>query len=170
MAAMKELVIQSVGINDIDLEQYGRVIGRKPGQQPDSRGKGFQCWYPLGMLPSEKNLQIGLVQADLAEAVIEKMESHPTRQEWVYAIDAPIIQVVALTGESGCRADASTARAILLHPGEGILIQAGVWHAPAFAASLEKVYYGFVLASADPDIKEEGLVPFEGEFQVRIGH
>lgn len=166
---MNEMTIHPVGIHELDLGRYGRVVGRKPGQQPDSRGEGFQCWYPLGELSNEKHLQIGLVLANLAEPLIEKVESHPTREEWVYAIDAPVIQVVALNCDHGQRADASTARAILLQPGEGILIRAGVWHAPAFAAGLNKAYYGFLLATADPGVKEEGLIPFDGEFKVRIG-
>lgn len=151
-----------------DLSRYGTPVAKKAEQKPDSSGRGFSCWYPLVTLSSENAGQIGLVLANLNEPLIDRMEAHPIREEWVYAIDKPIIQVVALTSLKGDFADPFTARAILLNPGEGFLIRAGVWHAPAFAADLRFAYYGFVLPAASADVHEMGLVPLEGGTKIRI--
>lgn len=165
---MEELLIQAVGVFASELSRYGTPVAKKTDQQPDSRGKGFSCWYPLTTLSLESSAQVGLVLSDLNEPLVELMESHPIREEWVYALDKPIIQLVALNClESDC-ADPSTARAIRLNPGEGLIIRAGVWHAPAFSADLNPAYYGFVLAAASPEVREMGLVPLEGGVKIRI--
>lgn len=162
---MSEIVIHLIGIKDINFSQYGQVVGKRQDQSPDIQGEGWRCWYPVGQLADQKSMQIGLVLADLHVPVIQKVESHPTREEWVYAIDTPIVQVIALGVET---ADPKTAKAVLLAPGEGFIIRAGVWHAPAFAANLKSGYYGFVLAKANPAKEEAGMVPFQGDSTVRI--
>jgi hypothetical protein len=166
---MIERLLQPVRANHSEMEKYGRAVMPASGKPADSFGEGWQCWYPLGTLPMEAHLQIGLVEANLLQPVIKLVECHPTREEWVYAIDAPVIQVVALpeSGQAGL-ADGSTARAILLNPGEGFIIRAGVWHAPAFPVNLTHAYYGFVLPAPSGDVKEVGLVSFKEDDWVRV--
>lgn len=97
------------------------------------------------------------------------MESHPSRKEWIYALDTPIIQVVALSSsrEKG-RADAYAAQAILLQPGQSLLIHEGIWHAGGFPANLQHAIYGFALPPALPEVKEEGMVAFAEADTVRV--
>lgn len=166
---MAEINLKAIRVTETNLEQFGNVFAKKEGQQPDNQGTGWQCWYPLGRLHNEEALMIGLVKTNLAVPVIEKVECHPTRSEWVYAIDKPIIQVVALSSKTPeTLADAATAKAIILNPGEGIVIHAGVWHAPAFAADLTEAIYGFVLAKAAPNVEELGMVRFDQNNVLRI--
>ena len=166
---MKEITVQLENLMDADLTAYGQAVGKTSDQAPDSSGEGWRCWFPLGSLEMGKELQLGLVLADLHEPLIGKVEAHPTRQELVYAIDAPVVQVVALNAEgTDSAADANTARAILLQPGEGLIINAGVWHAPAFHADLDAAQYGFILAVPDPAVDELGMIPFASSCSVRV--
>lgn len=168
---MKEIMINVMDTSQTLLEEYGLIVARKPKQKPDNQGEGWQCWYPLGVLPEATgSLQIGLVRTTLNEPLVKLVECHPVRGEWVYAIDRPIIQVVALSSASIPQklANVATAKAVLLNPGEGILIRAGVWHAPAFAADLAEAVYGFVLEEVDPKVRELGMVPFDHNDGLRI--
>ncbi len=129
---MREIQVKAARVNNTELFSFGEITGSSDLLLPDSQGEGWQCWYPLGVVPGEG--EIGLVRSTLTEPLIEFVECHPTRSEWVYAIDKPIIQVVALSDSKSGSADPATTKAVLLKPGDGIIIQEGVWHAPAFSA------------------------------------
>lgn len=158
---MSHYSVDAKQLTSTNLSAFGKPVFLPADTPPDSAGTGWQCWYPTGTLQGTGNLQIGIVRVDLGEARIAKVEMHPTREEYVYAMESPIVQVMALGSEaSGELADPKTAVAVLIRPGEGIIIHPGVWHAPAFAASLTQGYYGFILGAPDPAVSEKGLVEF----------
>lgn len=158
---MNEKVIVPIPVTHPDVQKYGQKVAYSESSSPDSCGEGWKCWFLLASLEGKKQWNIGIVEADLPEPIIKLVESHPTRKEWVFAIDAPIIQTVALEDQlHPGHADVSTARAILLLPGQGILINEGIWHAAGFPVNLRHALYGFVLAPADPEVKEVGMIPF----------
>lgn len=146
---------------------YGRLVAAGDDQPPDFTGKDWQCWYPLGELQAAGPPAIGLVRAKPGDMAVLEMERHPHRSEWVFAIDGPVIQSVALSGgENPERPDPQQARAFVIQPGQGVLISAGVWHAAGLAAG-RAVLYGFVLSQpSERDLAiEEGMVPFDkGEY------
>jgi len=166
---MAKRIIALTLIDDPEVEKFGKPIFVKDQQSPDNHGEGWVCWYPLGKLNEKGTRMIGLVKSTRADPVIRLVESHPTREEWVYSIDKPVIQLVALSShDSKGLADSNTAKAILLNPGQGIIIDAGVWHAPAFGRGLDEAYYGFVLAEVDLTVKEFGLVQFHDGDELMI--
>lgn len=166
---MTKKIVGLTSITAPEIADYGKSIYVKKDQPADNQGNGWVCWYPLAGLKDGDGGLIGLVKSTRTEPVIRMVESHPTREEWVYAIDKPIIQVVALTTQrSEGLADINSALAIVILPGQGIIINPGVWHAPAFGYEPDEAYYGFVLAKADPSMRESGLVQFHDGFELQV--
>jgi ureidoglycolate lyase len=150
-------------LNASSFERFGRAILVDRGQAPDMHGDGWRCWYPVAVLPSDPPPLLGLVEALPHPLVLVVMERHPARAEWVFALERPIVQAVALSaGESDCP-DPATVRAYLIWPGQGVIIGPGVWHAAGLAAGPTPVPYGFALARpSDPahDV-DSGWIPFD---------
>jgi len=166
---MKEILVTPLSIFDPLVKKYGQAIARPETAPADSQGKGWKCWFPLGTLEGQLQWNIGLVEADLYEPIIRMVECHPTRQEWVFALDEPIIQIVALNSRHEPeRADASSVQAVLLLPGQGILIDKGIWHAAGFPANLQHACYGFALAPVPVGVNEAGVISFANEDIVRV--
>jgi ureidoglycolate lyase len=83
------------------------------------------------------------------------MERHLQREKWVFALDKPLIQSVALSSEEQPQQpDPQSLRAFLLQPGQGVLIEAGVWHTAGLPTVEENILYGFVLGE-EPDDPQE---------------
>ena len=146
-----------------DAAAYGQVVSVSDGQPFDNAGDGWGCWYPVGELNGAAPLLVGIVQSDPRPLVIEALECHADRQEWVYALDQAMIQVVAHSAPGGpSRPDAQTARAFLLQPGQGLIMAPGVWHAVGLPAGECSIRYGFVLGKPDPNAPadENPWVPF----------
>jgi ureidoglycolate lyase len=149
---------------------FGQVLMPLPGQPADTSGAGWQCWYPLARMAQGIDWQIGLVRTEPRPIVLDALERHLARPEWVLALDKPLIQTVALSGPQEAGApDASTSKAFLIQPGQGVLLAAGVWHGVGLPAGKETTQYGFVLAAQPPDPHENsGWVSFSGNVTVKI--
>lgn len=165
--------IQNIQVIDLTKDQispYGKIISPNHNQPPDIEGDNWKCWYPLGELQSDYTQIIGMVNTEPSDKIFQKMEKHPNRSEWVFAIDKPYIQVVALSSsKTGNMPDQETVKAFLVRPGQGILISKDVWHAPGITAYDEPSLYGFVLGKpqkVDEDI-ELGLVSFENDIALK---
>jgi ureidoglycolate lyase len=165
----KIIEVPVIGLSDEQVDSYGRIVAIGKIEQPDIQGEGWQCWYPLGELQNDRQLEIGMVAAEPGHLVFNKMEKHPNRSEWVFAIDRPYIQVVALTSVTSNIPDSETVRAYLIYPGEGMLINKDVWHAPGIAPFGEPVLYGFVLGRIEEidERVELGLVEFHDDLSFR---
>jgi ureidoglycolate lyase len=150
---------------------FGRLTGTAARPTPDITGDGWVCWYPAGE-PDESAPQLGIVRTEPRPLVVTVMERHQDREEWVYALDRPYIQVVALsTPDDPQRPDISTARAFRIEPGQGLIMARGIWHAVGLPAEDQSTLYGFLLGKpgSDPEAANSGWVPFGGGAQVVIG-
>lgn len=162
-----EYFVRVKTLDEVDLRSYAHPvrIGDRP---PDLSGDGWQCWYPIGKLP-KYIWQIGIVRTETALRILQRMERHLDREEWVFALDKPIIQALALSFSSTPQQpDAHSVQAILLHPGEGLIIAAGVWHAVGVPARGEGAFYGFLLGEPVQDGGDSGWVPFANNVNVII--
>ncbi len=145
-------------------QPYGVIAAPLHGQTADTSGEGWQCWYPLGELDENLAWQIGLVHSEARARIITSMERHLQRPEWVFALEQPLIQAVALSHPANpAQPDAASFKAFILYPGQGVLIEKGIWHAVGLPAGDTGIQYGFVLAKETPDTQENsGWVPFAG--------
>jgi ureidoglycolate hydrolase len=125
----------------------------------------------LGDLQTNYPPQIGIVLTEPGHKAVSRMERHHNRAEWVFAIEKPIIQVVSLPGDTATdRPDPQKTQAFLISPGQGVLINPGIWHAAGVAPGDEHVLYGFVLGKEGEDEQgiDKGMLPFLDEGIVRI--
>lgn len=148
-----------------DFEPFGRAVGLTEGRSADVGGEGWACWCPVGALQDEGPLEIGLVRSEARPLVVEALERHLDREEFVYALEQPVIQVVALTSPGGGAPDATSAKAFLVLPGQGVIMAPGVWHGVGLPAGERAITYGFILAEAgeEPGAGSPWVTFAEGE-------
>lgn len=158
---MKEYTVHVQSTDVENLKEYGKVTTADAGRRPDSSGEGWSCWYPIGELSRGEARLIGVVHSEPHPLVLEAMESHLDREEWVFALDQPVIQVVALSSDRSPRCpDPATARAVYLKPGQGMIIAPGTWHAVGLPAAGEPIQYGFLLGRPTGKDQDCGWVKF----------
>lgn len=152
---MTELRVAVAPLDEADLAGYALKIAAPLQSAPDSGGPGWECWFPLGRLPDLPAQQIGCVRCQPLRTVTV-MEMHPRRSEVVFAIDRPVIQVLALPSADKNAPEAATARALFLKPGEALQVLPGVWHGVGLAYEAAPTLYWFILAQASAaDQREE---------------
>lgn len=86
---------------------------------------------------------VGFVTALAGMPLIGEMEREPGT-EMIIPVSGAIVQVIALgdpDGRNMTQPDASTARAVLMQPGEALVMSPGVWHAAAFGLDKDASYF-----------------------------
>lgn len=166
----KEYLIRYQLLNQVSFQPFGTVIAPEPNQEPNIFGDGWQCWYPLGRLQTNYQQQIGIVRSESGYRTVSRMERHENRKEWVFAIDKPVIQVVSLPSDKEKdRPNPENAMAFLLLPGQGVLINNGIWHAAGIAPGEDQVLYGFVLGKkSEAEGEDSGMIPFKNNEIITI--
>ncbi len=160
---MPTQTIKVLPLDAVDLQGYAEKIIPPLHEAPAARGAGWECWLPLGWLSDLPGQLIGCVRAQaLSEVAV--LEMHPRRSEVVFAIDQPVIQVLALPADGQNAPDCSTARALYLTPGQALQVLPGVWHGVGLAYAAAPALYWFILAQpSEQDQREEiGWTPFAG--------
>lgn len=61
---------------------------------PDSQGERWRCWYPIGVVTREDLLQVGLVRSSPRTKLLDSMEMHSDREEFIFALEKPLVQTV----------------------------------------------------------------------------
>jgi len=167
----KEFIVTIKTLDEVDLTLYGKVVTYDENKKPDNFGEGWKCWYPLGELHAAEPLYVGVVRTEPKPLQLHSMERHQDRSEWIYAIDKPMIQTVALSSPHNpdCPYPDKT-RAVLLQPGQGIIIAPGVWHAVGLPSKDEAITYGFVLGAPSPEEKkrDKGWVAFTDQTVIKL--
>ena len=166
----KEIEVTLEPLTPETFARFGQVIAAWPAQPPDNSGEGWRCWYPIGGLAQNPKPLIGIVESQPRPLQVAEMERHPQREEWVFALDKPLVQAVALSNEEQPQQpDPHSLRAFLLLPSQGVLIEAGVWHAVGLPAGDEDTLYGFVLGEAlDNPLENSGWVKLPENTLVKI--
>jgi ureidoglycolate hydrolase len=147
---------------------YGEAIFIKQDQKPDSSGEGWQCWYPLSAINQKSDFSFGIVLSKPKFLGTKFLERHLDREEFVIALDHPIIQVVGLSDldKPDCP-DIKKTEAFLIKPGQMVKINAGIWHSAGIAIDDISSLYLFMLGkpTKDPSFVDSGLVQFaSGDF------
>jgi ureidoglycolate lyase len=167
MEAHKVVKVQP--LSETAFAPFGRAVARKGAAPPDMKGEGWRCWFPLGELADPAPLEIGLVQSDPQPLLLKKMERHRDREEWVFALDRPLVQTVSLSAPSNLQSpDPSRTQAFILQPGEGVILARGTWHAPGLPAGDRATLYGFVLGRSGSAAESEGWVWFAQDVVIQL--
>jgi ureidoglycolate hydrolase len=158
---MKDLMVRIEPAVPGEIKEYGIITAMDEQRAPDNSGEGWKCWYPIGELKAGNARSIGIVRTEKQSRQIEAMEQHLDREEWVFALDHPIIQVIALSTDADMKVpDPASVKAVRLEPGQGVVIFPGVWHAAGLPAAAGITLYGFALGKATrPDV-DPGWVKF----------
>ncbi|GAB2571251.1 ureidoglycolate lyase [Gracilibacillus alcaliphilus] len=138
-------------INSTAFAPFGKVI-EIPNTPPPKVGDGWDCWNYIAMLDVSEPIGMGLVNTKKRELVVDSMERHVSREELLIALDKEIIQPVAI-----CRdiedpdeePDVLTVQCFRIKPGQGIVINKGVWHSPAYPANEDCTYLFAIEKKAD---------------------
>ena len=167
----KEYIVTIKELDEVDQTLYGKVVTYDKKKMPDNSGDGWKCWYPVGELYATEPLYVGIVRAEPKPWLLSSMERHQDRGEWVYAIDKPMIQTVALSSpDYPTQPDPEKTKAVLLQPGQGLMIASGVWHAVGIPSKDEVITYGFVLGapSSEEKKRDKGWVSFTDNTIVKL--
>ena len=140
---------------------YGQLISYDD-REPDKSGSGWKCWIPMGMVEvSSKKMQIGLVRINSSNLVVQVMERHETREEMLWPITKPIIQLVGLPNrlnEESAQPRIHEIKAFRLVPGQIIIMSKGTWHSAAYTENDETDYFYAIELS---NIPEKDIQPWK---------
>ena len=160
-------------LDPLAFRPYGRMIAPLPGQTPDFQGEGWRCWVSLAELDSGIHWQAGMVQGEKRPLVMSEMERHLERPECVFALDRAVVQTVAFSRpDTPGVPDERALKAFVIQPGQGVMMDKGVWHGVGLPAGDESIRYLFLLGSDrfTSESENSGWVPFASEVVVQISH
>lgn len=152
---MKKVDVKIVPMAAAELDGYCEKIAIAENRPADGARNGWTSWYPVLSLGPDECRHVGFVRSAAGSQVAE-MEMHPHRAEVVFAIDRPVVQVVARSTAAGDGPDIDTVRAFFVAPGEGVRVLPGIWHGVGLPYRQESVDYWFFLTQpAARDVREE---------------
>jgi len=144
-------VKNNLGNNSND---YGKFID-KPNNAPSKKGDGWKCWSPVEVINFDKKFWIGIVEKESQELIVKEMERHISRKELVWPAKKPIIQPLALSyKENKKEIDIKSVIAVLIKPGQMLMINSGVWHSAAFTISETNDYF-FAIEENSEDLGDK---------------
>ena len=127
---------------ETDPTPYGRrldLLNGGPGVI-DTAGPDFNDRYTREALIDGSG-HLGLTVGPGLPADVHRMERHRHTSEAVCCLAGPVILPVAAPGDE--RPRTSDVRALLITPGECVILNPGVWHAPCCGVDGPAAYYWF---------------------------
>ena len=163
--------IKAQGLTANNFKKFGESIMVKPGQKPDSSGEGWECWFPMAEITQGRDFSFGLVSSKPKIIGTKFLERHLDREEYVIALDHPIIQIVGISdSQKTDMPDIHQTEAFILQPGQLVKINPGVWHSAGITADGSSSLYMFLLGRPTKEGKlvDSGLVGFASGDSVTI--
>jgi len=124
-----------------------------PPIEPTGKGRNYKFWVGIAQFPAEP-LVMGAVVTDWDEKPVERLEAH-THFELMIPVKTPVVIIVSEpsdVNDASAKPKAEKAKAFLIKPGEGILIEAGTWHYVPMPLEGE----GFCFFMLNPNVKGIG--------------
>ncbi|WP_408011237.1 ureidoglycolate lyase [Pseudalkalibacillus sp. A8] len=134
---------QIITLTKENFKAFGRIVDI-PESSPTKMGEGWECWNYIQMMDVDTKVGMGLVNSHERPFVIDSMERHDSREELLIAIGQDIIQPVASTENLNDPNEKPKAENVLcfhLKKGQGIILNKGVWHSPAYPADQSTSYF-----------------------------
>ena len=155
--------IKSQELRNEIFSKYGEAIFVKEGQNPDSSGEGWECWYPLSVMNTGNDFYLGIVRSKPEFLGTKFLERHLDREEYVIALEHPILEIVGLSDpKKPDYPDIHQTEAFIINPGQMVKINPGIWHSAGIAFKEKESLYLFLLGKPTRrvDQVDSGLVGF----------
>ncbi|CAH2715000.1 hypothetical protein BACCIP111895_02177 [Neobacillus rhizosphaerae] len=133
--------IKAVPVSKIDFSKYGVYYNMNSASDNlwASQGDGwndFRTQVPIISSPGS----LGITQGTPLPCKINKMERHLHTQEALFCLSDPIVVAIANCGESK-QPLASEVEAVIIQPGEVIVLNKGIWHDACHGINKSVRYY-----------------------------
>ncbi|MDL9981267.1 ureidoglycolate lyase [Microbacterium sp. ASV49] len=128
-----------------------------------SEGPGFTDRYTSEPLLDGTG-HLGMTSVSAAPGEVTRMERHLYTAEALFCAGDPVVLPIAPAGRAPRTSDL---RALLILPGEGIVLDPGVWHAPCLGATAPAAYYWF--AEVDESVETAWVELDEGPVSIDSG-
>lgn len=130
-------------LKSFDFTPYGRYLSR-PGEHPPTLDTGHSlCWSQEYTLPMGE-LRFGVEQARYrARLEIPALEQHRQSKELVICGDGPVVLTLCLPRDKddhGEHPRAADAVAVILRPGDAVVLDEHVWHAGCMPLEADTFY------------------------------
>ena len=154
--------IEAVRADTLDLSKFGRLFDLA-GSTGVVHTQGDH-WHDAhtGEPVVDGPTHLGMTAGPQLSHAVTMMEQHLHTREAIAAISAPIVMPVA----SAPRADA--VEVLLLQPGQALMLNVGVWHAPAMGLDAPSLYYW--LAAVDGSVGDTWVEIEGGPVTIRADH
>jgi hypothetical protein len=157
--------IEAVRADAVDLTTYGRLYDLAGGGEPDVVFTQAADWRDryTGDPVVTGAAHLGMTAGPAVTSEVRLMEQHRHTTEAIAPIAAPIVVPV------GAQPHARAVQALLLRPGQCLMLHPGVYHAPAMGLDGPSLYYW--LAAVDQTITDAWHEIVDGPLWIRVrGH
>ncbi len=137
--------LDAVRADAIDLAQYGRLYDLAGGEQPDVVFTQADQWHDryTGEPVVSGAAHLGMTAGPDVASEVRFMEHHRHTSEAIAPIGATIVVPIAT------EPDAQAVQAIVLEPGQCLVLHAGIYHAPAMGLDGPSLYYWLAEVDAE---------------------
>lgn len=154
--------IHAIPAGAADLLGVGEVFGLSADAAPDvvaSEGPGWRDRYTARSVIAGPT-HVGLTVGPGVDTPVTHMERHLYTREAVLPLTEAVVLPVAPSP------DAATIQALIVEPGQVLVLEIGVWHAPAMGLSGPTQYYW--LAGVDESVDSQWVPIAGGPVTVRL--
>jgi ureidoglycolate lyase len=123
-------VIEAAPLEAAGFAGLGTVVER-PAAAPDAEGHGFAWWAEAALLDNEAPYALGFLDLEPADLRVGWAERHARSREAVVALSGRCLLYAASADER----PPDGLRAFLLEPGQGVVLERGVWHGAPLAVN-----------------------------------
>jgi ureidoglycolate hydrolase len=122
-------------------------------KRPDIENEVIRFWAKLGLIAARKAVEFGICSYKKRPFEVDRLEQHRRSRELLYAVDDDFIMPVAPNLKDRNQPDLSSAVALRLRRGEGIIFSEGTWHWVPYPLKEESfALVGFALDTSKADI------------------
>ncbi|KQL49651.1 hypothetical protein AN963_07980 [Brevibacillus choshinensis] len=142
--------VKAVPVSSIDFSKYGTYYHMKENTSNvwHSQGEGWEdsrTNKPLINTPGT----LGFTLGSPAPCMVSTMERHLHTQEALFCLSEPIVVALAISSDNE-QPHASDIEAVLIQPGEVIVLNEGVWHDACHGINKSSHYYWMATESDEP--------------------
>lgn len=133
--------IKAVHVSAIDFSKYGEYYDMNAGSANvwTSQGDGWKDARTNRSIISSPG-SLGITQGSPLPCKVYKMERHLHTQEAIFCLSDPIVVAIAICGDSK-QPLSSDIEAVMIRPGEVIVLNKGIWHDACHGINKSVRYY-----------------------------
>ena len=154
------MTLEAVRADTMDLTPYGRLHDLRT-DGVFTRAQDWQDRYTAEPVVGGPT-HLGMTAGPALSVEVHLMEQHPHTREAIAPMTAPIVVPVAVEPR------AHAVVALLLEPGQCLVLHPGIYHAPAMGLDGPSLYYW--LAEVDYTVTDSWSEIVEGPLLIEVAH